>query len=436
MTDSDSSRQNSRKKLQIVAGALGLIAVTVAATVAIEHRLHDHAGEGHDDHGHDGEKHDDHGHDEKGHGDEGHDDHGHDKKGHEGEGHGKTGKIKLTPAMLTNAKVGVRTAEPGKVAVTLSLPGEVALNTEKVAHVTPRVSGSVRESKRQLGDVVKKGDVLAVLDSRELAEMQRDFLAAKERLDLAETNFKRQEQLWQEKISAEKEFLAAKQALAEAKIEHRAASQKLAAGAGARSSGGGLVLSAPLDGTIIEKHAVVGEVLSDQKLAFVIADLATLWVNVTVYSKDLPRVHVGQKTVVKAEGIADPALGTVSYIDRVVGEQTRSATARVVLESPPAKWRPGLFATADIAIEEVDAPVVVAHDAVQRVEGKSVVFVQEGDFFSVRPVTIGRQGFAQTGERQLVVEVVDGVKAGEKYAAENSFILKAELGKSEAGHDH
>ncbi len=91
----------------------------------------------------------------------------------------------------------------------LSLPGEVALNVDRVAHVTPRVSGTVREAKSQLGDVVKKGDTLAILDSRDLAEMQREALAAKERLDLAETNFKRQEQLWQEKISAEKDYLSA-----------------------------------------------------------------------------------------------------------------------------------------------------------------------------------------------------------------------------------
>jgi cobalt-zinc-cadmium efflux system membrane fusion protein len=425
MTETDKPARRNKRILLTILGGLGLIGVTAAATVAIEHRLHE------EDAGHEAHGHDEHGHDEHGEGEQGHDDGG-DEHGKEGHAEGKD-KVKLTPAMLANAKIGIRTAAPGKVSVTLSLPGEVALNTERVAHVSPRVGGSVREVKRQLGDSVKKGDVLAILDSRELAEMQRDLAAAKERLDLAESNFKRQEQLWLEKISAEKDFLAAKQALAEAKIEFRAASQKLAAGAGARASGGGLVLTAPLDGTIIEKHAVVGEVLSDQKLAFVIADLSTLWVNVTVYSKDLPRVHVGQRAIVRAEGIGEPAAGQVTYIDRVVGEQTRSATARVVLDNPSSKWRPGLFATADIALEDVDAAIVIAHDAVQRVESKNVVFVQDGDVFVPHPVVVGRQGFNE--KREIVVEV-QGVSPGEKYAAENSFILKAELGKSEAGHEH
>jgi cobalt-zinc-cadmium efflux system membrane fusion protein len=413
MTETPSSTQRS-SALPKVLGALALVALSVAGTLAAQRVLHHgEAGHGHEDE-----------HAEGAHGEGAHGE-------HRGEG-----KIRLTPAMLENAKVTTRTSGPGKVVMALSLPGEVALNVDRVAHVTPRVSGTVREAKSQLGDVVKKGDTLAILDSRDLAEMQREALAAKERLDLAETNFKRQEQLWQEKISAEKDYLAAKQALAEAKIEHRAASQKLAAGAGARTAGGGLVLTAPLDGTIIEKHAVVGEVLNDDKLAFVVADLSSLWVNVTVYAKDLPRVHVGQKVIVRAEGIVEPAYGELSYIDRVVGEQTRSATARVVLDQPPAKWRPGLFATAEIVLDEVEVPIAVLQDAVQRVDGKSVVFVKEGEFFVTHTVTTGRQGYATGSNHEVLIEVLGGLNAGETYAAENSFILKAELGKAAAGHEH
>lgn len=406
----------AKRTALLVFGGVALVAASVAATLLIEARSH--AEDAH----------------EHGEGEKAHDEHGEGSKGHDD--HGDEGKIKLTPAMLANAKIDIRTAGPGKVAVTLALPGEVGLNTERVAHVTPRVGGTVREVKKQLGDLVKKGDVLAVLDSRELAEMQREAASTKERLELAEANFARQEQLWNEKISAEKDFLAARQALAEAKIEFRAASQKLAAGAGARTVGGGLVLTAPLDGTIVERHAVVGEVLSDERLAFVVADLSTLWVNVTVYAKDLPRVVAGQRAVVRAEGIELPAVGQITYIDRVVGEQTRSAVARVVLDHPDPKWRPGLFVTADIAIDEADAAVVVAYEAVQRLEGKNIVFVEVEGAFTPHEVALGRQGFGPGKERELFVEVTKGINAGEKYAATNSFILKAELGKSEAGHEH
>ena len=128
------------------------------------------------------------------------------------------GRIKLSPGALKNAGLEVLTAGRGEVNVTLSLPGEVSLNADTVAHVTPRVGGTAREVKKQVGDVVTKGEVLATLDSRELAEAQRDFLATKERLALAQATFERAEMLQKEKISAEKDYLAAKQALAEAKI--------------------------------------------------------------------------------------------------------------------------------------------------------------------------------------------------------------------------
>lgn len=401
-------------RLGLAAGVVALLAAAVAVTVAVEHRLHGHGPDPHDHH-------DEHV-------------HGHDGEGPEpGSG---DGRVKLSPAALANAKLSLQKAGPGKVSVTLTLPGEVALNSERVAHVTPRVPGTVREVKKQLGESVKKGDALAVLDSRELADMQRDLLAAKERHTLAESNFKRQEQLFGEKIAAEKDYLAAKQALAEANIELRAASQKLSAGAGARGGGSGLVLTAPLDGTVIEKHAVVGEVLSDQRLAFVIADLSTLWVNVTVYAKDLPRVQAGQRALVRAEGIAEAAAGQVTYVDRVVGEQSRSAVARIVLDHPDEHWRSGLFVTADIAVEQVEAEVVIADDAVQRVDGQDAVFVQESDAFVVRPVVLGRQGFAAAGQRERFVEVRSGLRAGETYVANGSFLLKAELGKAEAGHEH
>ena len=314
--------------------------------------------------------------------------------------------------------------------VTISLPGEVALNQDKLAHVTPRVSGTALEVRKQLGAVVKKGEVLAVLQSGDLAETQRNFLATKERLALAESNFARAELLQKDNVSSQKEYLEARQALAEANIEYRGASQQLQAIGGATSGSGKSALVAPFDGTIIEKHIGVGEVLSNETRAFIVADLSKIWVNVTVYAMDLARVRVGQSAEVRGEGIARPAYGTIAYLGQVLGEETRSAVARVVLDNPGPEWRPGLFATAEVSVEQGGAAVTVNDEAIQTIEGKDVVFVEKDGGFEPRAVTLGRRGSAH------VVEVVDGLKAGERYVSKNSFILKAELGKSEAGHEH
>lgn len=401
----------------LVLGLVALLGAAVGMTLLVGGEKHpdgDHAGEAHDEHGEDEEGH---GHGEKGHGDE----------------HGEERRVKLSPAALEKAGLEMRTAGPGKVAVTLSLPGELSVNADAVAHVSPRVSGAVRTVLKGLGDPVKKGDVLATVDSRELADLQQAFAAAKARVDLAKASFERQEKLWNEKIAAEKDYLSAKQALAEAQIDYRSAAQKLKA-AGAGGGGGGYSLVAPLDGTIIEKHVNVGEVVKDDTQAFVIADLSTLWVNVTVYAKDLAKVRTGQRVTVRAEGIEESANGTIDYVGHVVGEATRSATARVMLPSPGPAWRPGLIVTALVAVEEVDAAVVVLDDAIQTIEGKSVVFVKEGDAFEAREVKTGRVGNADPATR--VVEITSGVSAGDEYVAKNSFLLKAELGKSEAGHEH
>ncbi|WP_437591194.1 efflux RND transporter periplasmic adaptor subunit [Sorangium sp. So ce1000] len=421
----------TRAKIAALAGGFVLLlAAAVTGALLVDHAVHDHDADEHEghDHGEPAET-------AHGHGEHGHDEHAH---GEHEEGEHEEGKVTLSSEALNNARLEILAAGPGKVADTVSLPGEVALNAEALAHVTPRVSGTAREVRKQLGDTVKKGDVLAILDSREFAELQRELLTAKERLELAEANHGREEALWKEKIAAEKEYLAAKQALAEAKIEHRSAAQKLQAssGAGSGAKGGAYALIAPIDGTIIEKHINIGEVLKDDTQTFVVADLSTIWVNVTVYAKDLARVRVGQPARVRAEGIEEPADGEIAYVGPVVGEQTRSATARVVLKNPGAAWRPGLFVTVDVAVDQVDAPVVVSYEGVQRVEGKDVVFVQEGDAFEARAIKPGRQGKAPGEQGTELVEVLDGVAVGERYVGKNSFILKAELGKSEAGHDH
>ena len=405
------SEPSAKRHWLATAGAAALlIALTAGATVLVEHEIHesDHNG-AHDDHA--GDEHDDH--DERG------DDH--------------VDKLELSDEQLEAADVTLATAAAGKVVVTVELPGEIALNGERMAHVGPRVGGAVRKIHKKLGDEVKKGDVLAELDSADVAQMQGDVQAARERMKLAKGNFERKKQLFEEKIISQKEYLAAKQAHAEALVELRSAKRALSAKTGSSGKAGGYALVAPLAGTIVAWHLGVGEVLKEDATAYTIADLSSVWVNVTVYAKDLPRVRMGQRALVRAEGIADPTEGKISYLSSTVGKLTRSATARIVLSAPGEAWRPGLFVTAEVEIDEVAASVVVPEQAVQRLEGRHVVFVRDGDHVEARAVAVGRHGHdAET----RVVEITKGLEAGERFIVRNSFLIKAELGKASAGHEH
>jgi membrane fusion protein, heavy metal efflux system len=350
------------------------------------------------------------------------------------------GGIELSPEAAEGAGIEVKPAGSAALKTVLALPGEIQLNPRRVAHVVPRVEGVVVEVRKELGDTVKRGEVLAVLESRELAELKSQYLVALRRLDLARATFAREERLWKEKISAEQDYLVAKKERAEAKILEEAAAQKLLAlsiakaelraiASGAATAFSRYELQAPFEGEVVEKHLALGETAQADAGVFTIADLSTVWAEITVYAKDLPSVQVGQAVTAKAADTAYTAGGKVFYVGRLVGEHTRSAKAYVEIPNPERRWRPGLFVTVEVVQEEVEVPVAVMAEAIQTHQDRPVVFVQHEDLFEVRPVTLGRR------DREWV-EVRAGLSAGERYAARNSVILKSELGKSAATHEH
>lgn len=347
------------------------------------------------------------------------------------------GRVRMDDATATSAGISVKTATPMKIRSTLQLSGEIQFNQDRVAHVVPRLAGVVARSVKNLGDQVAKGELLAVLESQTLADLKSEHLATSKRLDLARTTFEREKRLWEDKISAEQDYLASRQALAEAEIAHRAVEQKLLAlglthEAVMRGGADGLTryeVRAPLDGVVIEKHLALGEAVKEDASIFTIADLSTVWAEMTVYPKDLNSVKLGQKVTVRASALNAEAEGRVAYVGSLVGEQTRSAKARVTLPNPERSWRPGLFVTVDLVQDETEVPVAVPVDAVQSVRDWKVVFGRYGEFFELRPVELGRSDGKW-------IEVVKGLPAGTQYAAAGSFILKADLGKAGASHDH
>jgi len=363
------------------------------------------------------------------------------EEAHEGANdHEKESVVRLNKEEMKEFGIEVAKAGPGKIQIDVNLPGEVALNADRLAHVVPRVSGIVREVRKVLGARVRKGEVMAVLESGELADAKAAFLAARERAALARANFYREERLRKEKISSEQEYLEAKKVFAEAKIEHRSARQKLHALGFSEDvlkqlpdqpniSFTRYHIIAPFDGTVIEKHVVLGEVLKDDAKAYVVADLSSVWVNISVYRKDLPVIRKGLPVVISAgHGIAD-ATGTISYLGPLVGEKTRTALARVVLPNPEGQWRPGLFITAGIAANELEVPLVVPKTALQHIDGKPTVFINTEDGFFPEPITIGRSN-------RRYAEITSGISPGQRYVTKGAFTLKAQLSKDAFGGGH
>lgn len=342
------------------------------------------------------------------------------------------GHLALTAAQARAAGVIIATAAPGRIATSVALPGEIRFNEDRTAHVVPRLGGVVEAVHADLGQLVKKGQVLAVIASTDLSEQRSELLSAQRRLSLAHATYEREQALWQEKISAELDYLQARQAWREAEIAVQNAQQKLSA-LGTASAGKGPLnryeIRAPFDGMVLEKHIALGEAVKEDANIFVISDLTTVWAEIAVPAKDLATVRVAGKAVVKASAFDASAHGTITYVGALLGEQTRTAKARVVLANPDMAWRPGLFVSVEVLAGEVEAPVTVQTTAIQSVEDKPSVFVQVKDGFQATPVTVGNSDGKLT-------QITGGLAAGTPYAAQGSFTLKSELGKSSAGHEH
>ena len=181
-------------------------------------------------------------------------------------------------------------------------------------------------------------------------------------------------------------------------------------------------LRATFDGVVVDKHVVPGEVVDRDTTTFIIADLATVWIDISVYQQDLGSVRPGRPVRITAGDDITDAQTTIDYVSPIVDQATRTAMARAVVPNPDGLWRPGLFVTAHV-LDPRDAAIVVPRTALQQHEGRPVLFVAAGDGFEPRPVTVGLIG-------RTTAEIAAGLSPGERYAATNSFLVKAELEKA------
>ena len=360
-----------------------------------------------------------------------------DEDGHEE--HQGEDIVRLQAEAIREFGIEIGEAGPGNLAKYTRLPGEVVIDPDRLVHVVPRVSGVAREVYKRLGDQVKRGDVLAELESRELAELKSTYLVARERFGLAEKTFTREEKLWREAISSERDYLAAEQNLAEQRIEMRAAEQKLHALGFSNAYLQALTfdedeyftryeLRASLQGTVIEKHISLGEVIKDDAEAFVIADLNLVWVKLTVYQKDLSSVRPGQSVRISKED-GSTVTGKISYVSPMVDEVTRTAVAILELNNENGQWRPGSFVAGLVAMEARSVALLIRKSALQTIEGERVVFVETTEGFEPQKVRVGRSN-------EVDVEIVAGLAVGQRYVVEGAFTLKAQLAKGSFGDGH
>lgn len=408
------------------------------------------------------------------------------------------------------AKVGSRT-----LSETLELPGKIAVDQDRYVHLTPRISGIVTAVYTHLGEAVAKGELMAVIESRELGDLRLDYLQASQRYDqarkryeleqgffnntsrlirglqrgdnieklhqellgqvigtdrqtlmgaysefrLANQTYVREKKLLSQEATSRAEFQKAEQAFIEARSSYQAAieeagrSRRLALldreqemqalapavdisrrklqslGLGTTGSSVRYELRSPINGTVITKHIAAGESLSADADAFVVADLSEVWAEMMIPESQLETVRLGQRVEVISQTGKYRTGGTVSHLGATVDEASRTAESHAEVLNPNRIWKPGMFVTVQLQSNPYRVPLAIPQSAVQSIEGENVVFVRDGEALQAVPVELGRR-------TQDWVEVREGLKPGTTYASSNSFLLKAELEKSSAGHSH
>nr|WP_246545457.1 efflux RND transporter periplasmic adaptor subunit [Pelotalea chapellei] len=382
-------------------------------------------------------------HKEGGHKDEkdGHDEEKEKKEGHEGhDEHGEEKLVKMSAEVQKQSGIVVAPAKKQRLAGVISATGKVEANADKIAHVSPRISGKIVSVKSSLGDSVAAGQVLVTIDSVELGEALNRYHQSKTKLTLAQSNMDRIKTLVDKKIAARKEILQAETDYKTAQTELHTDEERLSLyGVSVAGLQGDhrkktlLPVRTPIGGIITEKHAIVGELSDPSKSLYTVANLSSVWVLVDIHEKDLAKVHRGQAATVIVGAFPDQKFrGRITYIADLVDEATRTVKARVEVPNPGRKLKPEMFATVELALAADTPPVLaVPEEAVQELDGKKLVFVAEKETeFEPRPVELGRTSGG-------MVEVVSGLKEGERYAVKGAFTLKSELKKGEIeGHEH
>ena len=372
------------------------------------------------------------------------DEHEHEQDEHEDHGGGSaapTGDsapaggqtVRIAPEMIRDLRVTTARAEARAAGERVSVLAELRVNQDAYAEVASPSPARVARVLAKAGDEVTKGQPLIELTSGDVSKARAEVRAADARVALAKKTLERKQALLADRLVPEREVIEAQNAVAEAEAGRTVAAGGLQQFAGAQGAGG-LVLRAPVAGTVIDRDVVVGQLADPSKTLFRIGDLSKLWLVAHVFERDAVRVQIGTTGTATFAALPGKTIdGTIAWIGREVETASRTVPVRLEVPNADGVLRPGMSATVSLPVGETSGQVVaVPIAAVQRVGDHWSVFTPHGPGeFAVKPVGRGRD---LGGE----VEILSGLAAGDEVVVDGAFLLKAEFDKArgEGGHDH
>jgi len=345
--------------------------------------------------------------------------------------------IRLTEAQLQAAKITTEEIKPGVIRRRISVPASVTPDPALVGHIAAKVAGTVAQMRKKLGDSVAKGEVVAVLDSREVADAKSEYLAATTNYDLQSTLFQRDKGLYAKQIIAEQLFLKSRAAFTEAKLRLDLARQKLAALDLSDAELAALPnqpiaalrekeIRSPVAGRVSDRLVAIGQPVGGEgqaKEIYVVTDVSNVEADLAVPVADMPFIREKQRvTIVTPEG--REVTGSVVFVNAMLTQETRTGHVIAAFPNQDRALRPGSLLTARVILEEQKVKAMAPRAAVQTIANEPVVFVRNAEGFEKRVVETG----VKDDEN---IQIKAGAKPGEAVAVNNSFVLKAELGKND-----
>ncbi len=328
--------------------------------------------------------------------------------------------LDLSAEAIRNSDIAVEAISVGGFGSEIVAQAIVVPSPTGEAVLTARAGGAVTRVFKRLGDPVRAGEALAIVESRDAGQIAAERASAAARATLAQRNLARERYLYEQKVSSRADFEAAQAEAAAAEAEARRASAAMGA-ANVTHDGRGTVVSSPISGRVTSATVMLGAYVQPEAELFRVADPRQIQVEASVGPADMTRLAAGNRAVIELPS-GGTLEGKVRSVTPTLSGETRTATA--VIDIVGGTLQPGLGVRVRLYPSggSSSAAVVVPEDALQSLDGKDVVFVRTSKGFRVQPVTIGQRSAGR-------VEIVTGLKSGETIATRNAFLLKAELGK-------
>ena len=356
--------------------------------------------------------------------------------GKEKGGHSESSEeLTLSADEAERAGIKVEQVKAQPLGETISVTATIRPDQDRLARVAARIAGRITSAPAKLGDQVRAGQVLAMLDSVEVGEAHAAWMQAQSELRIAESDFERAESLTKDEIIPRKDFLRAQADRLKAAAAVRTAADRLRLlGGSPRASGGNVSsfsVTAPFAGTITEKKATLGELASPSEPMFTVADLSKVWIQANLPEAALAKVRVGASAKVSVTAYPGETFnGRVGYLGASLNTETRTAAARIEVANADGRLKPEMFATAVIEVggDKRDA-IALPDSAIVLMQGQPTVFVFEQGAYAMRQVEPGER----IGGRTVVKA---GIKTGDEVVTAGAYALKARQQKSQLGHGH